>query len=82
MPSTFCIISFPPISPRCAVDSILLPTTKKFTINVMENAWVHKFKNWGDKEPKCWANVPLLLDYRCYVEGGKLGHNLPPEVKL
>eukprot|EP00955_Chlamydomonas_euryale_P110014 365974-Chlamydomonas_euryale.AAC.6 len=32
--------------PRCAIDSILLPTTKKFTINVMENSWVHKFKDW------------------------------------
>jgi len=64
----------------CAIDSILLPTTKKFTINVMENSWVHKFKDWGDKEPKCWANVPLLLDYRCYVDGGELGTNYPPKL--
>ncbi|KAG1655615.1 hypothetical protein FOA52_007263 [Chlamydomonas sp. UWO 241] len=47
----------------------------------MENAWVHKFKNWGDKEPKCWANVPLLLDYRCYVEGGEMGKNFPPQLQ-
>lgn len=33
----------------CAMDSILLPTTKKYVINVMENAWVHKFKDWGSK---------------------------------
>ena len=33
---------------HCGVDSILLPTTKKFTINVMENAWVNKYHNWGD----------------------------------
>lgn len=32
-----------------AIDSILLPTTKKYAINVMENAWIHKFANWGDK---------------------------------
>jgi hypothetical protein len=32
-----------------AADSILLPTTKKYNINVMENAWIHKFANWGDK---------------------------------
>ena len=37
---------------RCAIDSILLPTTKKFSINVMENAWVHKFKDWGNKVGK------------------------------
>lgn len=61
-------------------DSILLPTTKKYTINVMENAWVHKYTNWGDKVPQCWANVALLFDYRCYVKGGKLGKDLPPEV--
>eukprot|EP00195_Chlamydomonas_chlamydogama_P015552 CAMPEP_0202899652 /NCGR_PEP_ID=MMETSP1392-20130828/7827_1 /ASSEMBLY_ACC=CAM_ASM_000868 /TAXON_ID=225041 /ORGANISM="Chlamydomonas chlamydogama, Strain SAG 11-48b" /LENGTH=462 /DNA_ID=CAMNT_0049585895 /DNA_START=182 /DNA_END=1570 /DNA_ORIENTATION=- len=65
----------------CALDSILLPTTKKFTINVMENAWVNKFKDWGDKEPQCWANAALLFDYRCYVEGGKLGKKWPPKVQ-
>lgn len=32
-----------------AADSILLPTTKKYAINVMENAWIHKFANWGNK---------------------------------
>jgi hypothetical protein len=58
---------------HCGIDSILLPTTKKYTINVMENSWVHKFKDWGSKIPKCWANVPLLLDYRCYVTNGKIG---------
>ncbi len=30
--------------------------------------------------PQAWANVPLLLDYRCYVEGGKLGKRWPPRV--
>ncbi len=34
---------------HCALDSILLPTTKKFAINVFENAWVNKFANWGNK---------------------------------
>ncbi|GIL79952.1 hypothetical protein Vretimale_12814 [Volvox reticuliferus] len=63
-----------------AADSILLPTTKKYTINVMENAWIHKFPNWGNKVPMCWANVALLLDYRCYVPGGQMGKNLPPQV--
>ena len=45
------ITCLPPHSspPRCGIDSILLPTTKKFAINVMENSWVHKFKDWGDK---------------------------------
>lgn len=66
---------------QCGIDSILLPTTKKYVINVMENAWVHKFKNWGSKIPQCWANPPLLLDYRCYVKDGKLGKNYPPQVK-
>ena len=135
------LVSLPPLPapPRCGIDSILLPTTKKFAINVMENSWVHKFKDWGDKVrgerrrasggkwsggegslgvlvgatvhpccslsiaisavpspptrascppglaphqiPKCWANVPLLLDYRCYVEGGKIGNKLPDDVK-
>ncbi|KAJ9505716.1 hypothetical protein QJQ45_021475 [Haematococcus lacustris] len=65
----------------CAMDSIFLPATKKFTINVMENAWVNKFKNWGTKVPQCWANVPLLLDYRCYVPGGQLGTAWPTGVR-
>ncbi|GFH21239.1 uncharacterized protein HaLaN_18500 [Haematococcus lacustris] len=65
----------------CAMDSIFLPATKKFTINVMENAWVNKFKNWGTKVPQCWANVPLLLDYRCYVPGGQLGTAWPTGVQ-
>ncbi|PNW74251.1 hypothetical protein CHLRE_13g591250v5 [Chlamydomonas reinhardtii] len=63
-----------------AADSILLPTTKKYTINVMENAWIHKFANWGDKVPMCWANVALLFDYRCYVKDGRMGSALPPDV--
>ena len=65
----------------CGIDSILLPTTKKYTINVMENSWVHKFKDWGNKVPKCWANVPLLLDYRCYVKDGKIGKELNPSLQ-
>eukprot|EP00798_Chlamydomonas_sp_ICE-L_P020356 gene20356-27121_t len=65
----------------CALDSILLPTTLKHTINVMENAWVIKFKNWGNKTPQCWANAALLFDYRCYVKDAKLGTDYPPEIK-
>jgi len=64
----------------CGMDSILLPTTKKYTINVMENAWVLKFKDWGNKIPQCWANPPLLLDYRCYVKDGKIGKDWLPGV--
>ena len=30
--------------------------------------------------PQTWANVPLLLDYRCYVQGGQLGKSWPPAV--
>lgn len=30
--------------------------------------------------PQCWANPPLLLDYRCYVKDGKIGKNWLPGV--
>lgn len=43
---------------------------------------MHKFKNWGNKVPQAWANVPLLLDYRCHVPNGTLGiEGLPDQVR-
>ncbi|MEW5307325.1 MAG: hypothetical protein WDW36_009731 [Sanguina aurantia] len=64
-----------------AADSLLLPTTKKYMINVIENAWVSKFKNWpSGKVPQCWANVALLFDYRCYVPDGRIGKAWPADV--
>ena len=44
-------------------DSILLPTTKKYTINVMENAWVHKFVNWGDKVGGAASGAPSRVSW-------------------
>lgn len=40
--------------------------------------WVFKMR---DAQPRKSLNPLVLLDYRCYVEGGKLGKNYPPEVK-
>lgn len=44
-----------------AIDSILLPTTKKYTINVMENSWIHKFANWGDKVCEKASQVSMFM---------------------
>lgn len=55
----------------CALDSILLPTTKKYTINVMENAWVLKFKDWGNKVNRVCIELPassvLLKQQTCLM---------------
>eukprot|EP00798_Chlamydomonas_sp_ICE-L_P026263 gene26263-17365_t len=65
---------------QCGVDSLFLPGTSKNEIVRFGNGQVHK-------EPK--ANVSafrgrldpmVLLDYRCYVDGGEIGNNYPPRL--
>lgn len=94
----------------CGIDSILLPTTKKYetledpfsplsplsipsqlspphqpsryTINVMENSWVHKFKDWGSKVDPLTLPHPLTPSLSHPAHGLKgpqvLGQRPPP----
>lgn len=65
---------------HCSFDSVLVPTSQKFEIVRVTNAYVLKQAQLS-APPKA-ANPQLLLDYRCHVPGGQLGvANLPPRVK-
>lgn len=67
---------------NCAFDSIFVPTTQKQEIVRLTNAYVlKKISRDSPDYPKYSADPQLLLDYRCYVEGGELGTNYPPKVK-
>lgn len=58
---------------RCAVDSVMIPGSEKFTIVRYGNNHVH-----GEQPPQKNMNIQVLLDYRCHAPGGKLGENYPP----
>jgi hypothetical protein len=55
---------------RCGVDSIFLPGTLKNEIVRFGGNIVGK---QAGARARASANPMLLLDYRCYVEGGKIG---------
>lgn len=68
------------------MDSLLLPTTQKFEINV--NGYWHVIKrippNVQNRSapipPRGWPSPQLLLDYRCHAPGGAIGRDYPPQV--
>lgn len=46
-----------------AADSVFLPTTKKYMINVIENAWVSKFRNWPSGKVGRYTHSVLLQSH-------------------
>ncbi|KAJ9513587.1 hypothetical protein QJQ45_006097 [Haematococcus lacustris] len=62
----------------CATDSILLPGTQKFEFVRFGGSLVSKRPLAKRRKT---VNPLVLLDYRCYVEGGELGTHLPGPVK-
>ncbi|GAX73008.1 hypothetical protein CEUSTIGMA_g460.t1 [Chlamydomonas eustigma] len=59
---------------KCGSDSIFLPGTQKYTIASFGGNIV--WKKIGSK-PKRTVNPMVLLDYRCYANGGKIGTDYP-----
>ena len=57
---------------RCAVDSVLIPGSEKYTIAFFGNAHVH-----GNSPPQKSVNPQVLLDYRCHAPDGKIGTSYP-----
>lgn len=62
---------------KCAADSIFLPGTQKNEIARFGGNMVFKKPRAKMKRS---INPMLLLDYRCYVPGGKIGLDYPPEL--
>jgi len=62
---------------HCSQDSIFLPGTQKFEIIRFGGNLVTK--RLGARARKS-TNPLILLDYRCYVEGGKIGTAYPEPV--
>ncbi|KAG2488696.1 hypothetical protein HYH03_012697 [Edaphochlamys debaryana] len=63
---------------NCIMDSIFLPGTQKHAIIRWGGSIVWKAK--GAKRKRS-VNPMVVMDYRCFVEGGKIGTNYPPQVK-
>lgn len=61
---------------RCAVDSVMVPGSEKFTIVRFGNQHLH-----GNQPPQRNINVQTLLDYRCHAPGGELGQHFPHEFR-
>jgi hypothetical protein len=62
----------------CGVDSLFLPTTQKYMINLLGYWYVMK---WSARPPRSTVSPQVSLDYRCHAEGGAIGRNYPPRVK-
>ncbi|PNH02334.1 hypothetical protein TSOC_011711 [Tetrabaena socialis] len=63
---------------NCAMDSVFLPGTQKNMIARWGGNLV--FKARGGKARKS-VNPMVVLDYRCYVPGGKIGVDYDPQLK-
>ncbi|GFR47810.1 hypothetical protein Agub_g9587 [Astrephomene gubernaculifera] len=63
---------------NCAMDSIFLPGTQKNMILRWGGNVVSKVR--GAKMRRS-VNPMVVLDYRCYVEGGKIGTNYDPQLR-
>lgn len=46
-----------------AADSVFLPTTKKYMINVIENAWVNKYLNWPSGKVRRLHRQPCKIKH-------------------
>jgi hypothetical protein len=66
----------------CAMDSLFLPTTQKFYINVLGFGYVMKHPNTDPPTtPSKHVSPLILLDYRCHVEGGAIGTRFHPKLQ-
>jgi hypothetical protein len=61
----------------CGVDSLFLPTTQKYMINLLGYWYVMKHH----KHPQRSISPQIWLDYRCHAEGGAIGRRYPPRVQ-
>ena len=57
---------------RCAVDSIMIPGSEKFTIVRYGNSHLN-----GKQSPQKNMNIQTLLDYRCHAPNGEIGTYYP-----
>lgn len=62
----------------CGINSVFLPTTQMNEIVRVGGDVVSKRLK---SKLKTTVNPMVLLDYRCYVEGGAIGINYPPKLK-
>eukprot|EP00798_Chlamydomonas_sp_ICE-L_P023697 gene23697-9238_t len=63
---------------RCGVDSIFLPGTRRKEIVTFGNLQVNKVPKADVNAFREKVDPMVLLDYRCYVDGGEIGINYPP----
>ncbi|GMH38170.1 hypothetical protein BSKO_06054 [Bryopsis sp. KO-2023] len=61
----------------CGIDSIFIPTTQKFQVSHLGHYYIMKQSDAPRKTP----SPTLLLDYRCHVEGQRMGTDFPPPIK-
>jgi hypothetical protein len=66
----------------CGIDSMLIPTTQKYEINRLGYFYVMKYPPEDPPKDRDTgsANPMILLDYRCHVDGGKIGKNYWPKL--
>eukprot|EP00892_Ulva_mutabilis_P003338 jgi/Ulvmu1/1376/UM011_0104.1 len=66
----------------CGVDSIFLPTTQKYMINLLGWAYVMKHPPGQPQQtPAGELSAQVALDYRCHAPRGAIGLNYPERVK-
>eukprot|EP00798_Chlamydomonas_sp_ICE-L_P002978 gene2978-12987_t len=65
---------------QCGADSLFLPGTGKNEVVRFGNGQVHKEAKANINAFKERLSPMVLLDYRCYVDGGKIGNNYPPRL--
>lgn len=67
----------------CGVDSLFLPTTQKYMINLLGWQYVMKHPHDSPREfpPQDNLSAQIALDYRCHASGGAIGRNYPAQVK-
>lgn len=76
-------VIFKSVWPKCAFDSMLLPTSSKYQASHLGYGYVLKQHGRGGKSPtnsSVAVHPALLLDYRCWVPKGKIGRQLPPKL--
>ncbi|KAG1662705.1 hypothetical protein FOA52_014570 [Chlamydomonas sp. UWO 241] len=67
---------------NCGFNSILVPTTQKQEIARLSNEFVNKLVAPDAVASKGHADPQVLLDYRCYLGGGReaMGTEYPPQI--
>ncbi|GIL86258.1 hypothetical protein Vretifemale_14600 [Volvox reticuliferus] len=63
---------------NCAMDSIFLPGTQKNMVITWGGNVAFKIRH---AQVRRSINPMVVLDYRCYVEGGRIGKNYDPKMR-